>query len=54
VLESKDEGFKFEELKAIENAARRNMKRTTRCSYCNGVTATLEQAQEGERLPAQR
>lgn len=46
-------GFPFKELKANENAAGRNMKRATRCTYCAGVTATREQAQEWERLSAQ-
>lgn len=53
VLQSRDEGFKFEELKANENAGGRNTKRTLRCTYCTGITGTLEQAQDGERLSAQ-
>lgn len=52
--ESRDEGFKFEELKANENAVGRNTKCATRCTSSTGVTATLQQAQEQERLSAQR
>lgn len=54
MLESRDEGFKFKELKANENTRGRNMKCSTRCTYCACVTATLEQAKEGKHLSVQR
>lgn len=53
MLQSRDEGFKFEELKVNENAGGRNTKRTLGCTYCTGITGTLEQAQDRERLSAQ-